>query len=280
MPAYRRWCCFVGFTFGLLGLVAAVHAQPAKTYRIGWLGVGSPPTQSERTSGDFQQGLKDLGYVQGPGLVVEYRYGSVDRLPQLAGELVTLKVDVIVAAGESAALAAKRATNTIPVVATEILMDPVKAGIVTSLARPEANVTGLATLNEELWQKRLSMNLVLIVEDNEKNLKLVRDVLQVKGYETIEAGTAEDGLALAAQRKPDLVLMDIQLPGMNGIEALKALRANPATARIPVIAVTASVMQHDRKHITEAGFDAYLGKPLDLKEFLATVKRILERSGR
>jgi len=123
------------------------------------------------------------------------------------------------------------------------------------------------------------MSLVLIVEDNEKNLKLVRDVLQVKGYETIEAGTAEDGLALAAQRKPDLVLMDIQLPGMNGIEALKALRANPATARIPVIAVTASVMQHDRKHITEAGFDAYLSKPLDIREFLTTVKRILEASG-
>ena len=120
------------------------------------------------------------------------------------------------------------------------------------------------------------MSLVLIVEDNEKNLKLVRDVLRVKGYETIEATTGEDGLALAASRKPDLVLMDIQLPGMSGIEALTALRADPATAHIPVIAVTASVMQQDRKLIMEAGFDAYLGKPLDLKEFLATVKRILE----
>ena len=120
------------------------------------------------------------------------------------------------------------------------------------------------------------MSLVLIIEDNEKNLKLVRDVLQVKGYETIEAGTGEEGLALAASRKPDLVLMDIQLPGINGIDALKVLRADPATAGIPVIAVTASVMQQDRKHITEAGFDAYLGKPLDLKEFLTTVKRVLE----
>ena len=119
------------------------------------------------------------------------------------------------------------------------------------------------------------MSLVLIIEDNEKNMKLVRDVLQVKGYETMEAGTAEDGLAMAAARKPDLVLMDIQLPGMNGIEALGELRADPATADIPVIAVTASVMQQDRKHITEAGFDAYLGKPLDLKEFLDTVKRVL-----
>jgi two-component system cell cycle response regulator DivK len=120
------------------------------------------------------------------------------------------------------------------------------------------------------------MSLVLIVEDNEKNLKLVRDVLQVKGYETIEAMTGEDGVTLARERKPDLILMDIQLPGMSGIEALKALQADPATARIPVIAVTASVMQQDRKHITEAGFDAYLSKPLDLREFLATVKKILE----
>ena len=119
------------------------------------------------------------------------------------------------------------------------------------------------------------MSLVLIVEDNEKNMKLVRDILVVKGYETMEAGTAEDGLALAKSRKPDLVLMDIQLPGMNGIEALGELRADPATADIPVIAVTASVMQQDRKHITEAGFDAYLGKPLDLKDFLDTVKRVL-----
>ena len=115
------------------------------------------------------------------------------------------------------------------------------------------------------------MSLVLIIEDNEKNMKLVlvRDVLQVKGYETMEAGSAEDGLVMAAARKPDLVLMDIQLPGMNGIEALRELRAKPATVDIPVIAVTASVMQQDRKHITEA---------LDLKEFLDTVKRILERA--
>ncbi len=123
-------------------------------------------------------------------------------------------------------------------------------------------------------------NLILIIEDNEKNMKLVRDVLQVKGYETMEAGTAEDGLAMAAARKPDLVLMDIQLPGMNGIQALGELRSDPAMANIPVIAITASVMQQDRKHITEAGFDAYLGKPLDLKEFLRTVKRILETSRR
>ena len=91
----------------------------------------------------------------------------------------------------------------------------------------------------------------------------------------LEAGTAEDGIRLANEHKPDLVLMDIQLPGMNGIEALGVLRADPATAKIPVIAVTASVMQQDRKLITEAGFDAYIGKPINLKEFLATVSKWL-----
>jgi two-component system cell cycle response regulator DivK len=124
------------------------------------------------------------------------------------------------------------------------------------------------------------MSLILIVEDNDKNLKLVRDVLQVKGYATIEAGSAEDGIRLAGERNPDLILMDIQLPGMSGIDALKVLRANAATAGIPVVAVTASVMQQDRNLITEAGFDGYIGKPLNLKEFLESVRATLERGRR
>jgi two-component system, cell cycle response regulator DivK len=121
------------------------------------------------------------------------------------------------------------------------------------------------------------MSLILIVEDNEKNLKLVRDVLQVKGYETLEAGTAEDGIKLAGEHKPDLILMDIHLPGMNGIDALRVLRADPTTAAIPVIAVTASVMQQDRKLITDAGFDGYVGKPINLKEFLDAVRDMLAK---
>jgi two-component system cell cycle response regulator DivK len=121
------------------------------------------------------------------------------------------------------------------------------------------------------------MSLILIVEDNEKNMKLVRDVLQVKGYSTIEAVTGEDGIRLATERKPDLILMDIQLPGINGIETLRILRANPGTAAIPAVAVTASVMQQDRNQITEAGFDGYLGKPLNLKEFLDMVRSMLDR---
>jgi two-component system, cell cycle response regulator DivK len=120
------------------------------------------------------------------------------------------------------------------------------------------------------------MNLVLIIEDNDKNLKLVRDVLRVKGYATIEATNAEDGIVLARDRKPDLILMDIQLPGMNGIDALRVLRADPATATIRAIAVTASVMQQDRNLITDAGFDGYVGKPINLKEFLDAVRTTLE----
>ena len=124
------------------------------------------------------------------------------------------------------------------------------------------------------------MSLILIVEDNDKNLKLVRDVLQVKGYTTLEAGTGEDGIQLAALHKPDLILMDIHLPGINGIDALRVLRADAATASIPVIAVTASVMQQDRKLITDAGFDGYVGKPINLKEFLDAVHNILAKSNR
>ena len=123
------------------------------------------------------------------------------------------------------------------------------------------------------------MSEILIVEDNEKNMKLVRDVLQVKGYATIEATTGEDGVRLAAEHRPALVLMDIQLPGISGIEALGLLRADPATAAIPVIAVTASVMVSDRRNITDAGFDGYVGKPLNLREFLDAVAGALAGRG-
>ena len=119
--------------------------------------------------------------------------------------------------------------------------------------------------------------LILIVEDNEKNLKLVRDLLQVKGYETVESETAEEGLRLAAKHKPALILMDIQLPGMNGIEALKHLRADPGTMSIPVFAVTASAMSQDQAECMAAGFDGYQKKPLEIKEFLEAVRQVFEK---
>ncbi|HZM36972.1 MAG TPA: response regulator [Burkholderiales bacterium] len=120
------------------------------------------------------------------------------------------------------------------------------------------------------------MSTVLIVEDNEKNMKLARDVLQAKGYGTLEAVTGEEGVKLAKEKAPDLVLMDIQLPGINGIEAFRQIRADPNTARIPVVALTASVTPTDRSQITAAGFDAFVSKPINLKEFLDTVKRLVE----
>jgi len=120
------------------------------------------------------------------------------------------------------------------------------------------------------------MSTVLIIEDNDKNMKLARDVLQNKGYKTLEAVTGEDGVRLAKENAPDLVLMDIQLPGINGIEAFRQIRADARTARIPVVALTASVTPTDRSAITAAGFDAFVGKPINLKEFLDTVKRLIE----
>ena len=122
--------------------------------------------------------------------------------------------------------------------------------------------------------------LILIVEDNEKNRKLARDILQFHGYRTVEADSGEEGVRLALEAPPSLILMDIQLGRMNGIDALKHLRATPVTADIPVAAVTASVMQQDRAMIMDAGFDAYVSKPISLKEFLDTVRTLLERGRR
>jgi two-component system cell cycle response regulator DivK len=123
------------------------------------------------------------------------------------------------------------------------------------------------------------MSTILIVEDNEKNMKLARDVLQAKGYTTLEAVTGEEGVRLALQHKPDLVLMDIQLPDINGIEAFRRIRANAETAAVPIVAFTASVTANDLSRIDQAGFDAFIGKPINIKAFVETVRRVIE-SGR
>ncbi len=122
--------------------------------------------------------------------------------------------------------------------------------------------------------------LILIVEDNEKNRKLVRDVLQVKGYQTIETETAEQGLKLALENSPALILMDIQLPGMDGITALKQLRADPKTANIPVIVVTASAMTHNRETMLAEGFNGYQTKPISVNDFLDEVRLVLDARGK
>ena len=121
----------------------------------------------------------------------------------------------------------------------------------------------------------MANELILIVEDNEKNRKLVRDVLQVKGYTTIESETAEEGIKLALDKSPALILMDIQLPGIDGITALKRLRADPKTKNIPAIAITASAMTHNRQTMMAEGFDGYQTKPISLKDFLGEVERVL-----
>lgn len=125
----------------------------------------------------------------------------------------------------------------------------------------------------------MANELILIVEDNEKNRKLVRDVLQFKGYQTVESETAEEGIRLAREKMPALVLMDFQLPGMNGIEAFKVLRADPQTSAIPIIAITASAMTEDRQKMAAAGFDGLQTKPINVKEFLEAVAQTLKKSG-
>jgi two-component system, cell cycle response regulator DivK len=117
------------------------------------------------------------------------------------------------------------------------------------------------------------MSVILIVEDNEKNMKLVRDVLQFKGYTTLEATTGAGGVRLAKAHKPDLILMDIQLPDIDGVTALAQIRADPDMKRIPAVAVSASVMPDDQQRIAASGFDAFVTKPINVKSFLETVAR-------
>jgi two-component system cell cycle response regulator DivK len=123
----------------------------------------------------------------------------------------------------------------------------------------------------------MAHELILVIEDNEQNQKLARDVLEVKGYRVVIAESAEAGIPMAHAHKPDAILMDIHLPGMNGIDALEKLRAAPETQAIPVLAFTASVMPQDRRQITTAGFDGFLAKPINLKEFVETITSALAR---
>jgi two-component system cell cycle response regulator DivK len=117
---------------------------------------------------------------------------------------------------------------------------------------------------------------ILVVEDNEKNMKLFRDVLHASGYRTLEAATGERAVELVFEHRPDLVLMDIQLPDIDGVEALARLRADERFSSVPVLALTAQAMEGDRERFLAAGFDGYLSKPVNIAEFVATVKRYCE----
>jgi two-component system cell cycle response regulator DivK len=121
--------------------------------------------------------------------------------------------------------------------------------------------------------------LVLIVEDNPRNMTLVRDVLGYAGYRTLEASDGEEGVALARAHKPDLVLMDIQLPGIDGVEALARLRQDASTAAIPVVALTAFAMKDDRERLLAAGFRGYLEKPLTVRELPRQLEALIGVKG-
>jgi two-component system cell cycle response regulator DivK len=119
---------------------------------------------------------------------------------------------------------------------------------------------------------------VLVVEDNEKNMKLFRDVLQASGFRLLEATTGEQAMELAAEHQPNLVLMDIQLPDIDGVEALGRLRADVRTASIPVVALTAQAMHGDRERFLDVGFVAYISKPVNILEFVKTVREHCEEA--
>ena len=121
--------------------------------------------------------------------------------------------------------------------------------------------------------------LVLIVDDTEMNVRLARDVLRFAGFRTLDAGTAGEGIALAAKHHPDLILMDIRLPDMDGTAALHLLKADPATAGIPVVALTSFAMKGDRERFLAGGFDGYLEKPISVKEFPDQVREHLATAG-
>ncbi len=123
------------------------------------------------------------------------------------------------------------------------------------------------------------MSLILIVEDNEKNMKLVRDILHHRGHQTVEAETGKDGVRLAVQHRPQLVLMDIQLPDIDGIRALALIREHAELDATPVLAVSASVMPDEQQKVVNSGFDAFISKPINMRQFVDAVERFL-RDGR
>jgi len=120
---------------------------------------------------------------------------------------------------------------------------------------------------------------ILIVEDDPKNLKLIRDLLQIRGYATLEATDGKQGVDMARAKMPDLILMDIQMPVMNGFEATSILKADPVTKSITIVALTAFAMQGDREKCIEAGFNDYITKPLDTRTFMTKIKEYLEKLG-
>jgi putative ABC transport system substrate-binding protein len=215
----------VAAAMGAVAVPVDVLAQPsAKVYRIGVLAYGVAPSVAESAIGDLQVGLRAIGYVVGKNVAFEYHYGQLDQLAEFAVGMARAPVDIIVTSGEPAAFAAKRATKTIPIVATEFAVDPVKGGLVTSLGRPEGNLTGLATQSEELWQKRLAVLreiapkvarvAVLWNPTNAANRSCAEEIraaaasmgLQVRAYEISDAKTLDGAFAAIVKEPPNALV--------------------------------------------------------------------------
>lgn len=121
---------------------------------------------------------------------------------------------------------------------------------------------------------------VLIIEDNPANMELATDLLEMAGYQVLSADNAEDGISLAREQSPVLIVMDVGLPDMDGLTATRMLKEDPRTRDIPVLAATSHAMKGDEENILAAGCDAYVAKPMDTREFPKTVARLIEESGR
>jgi putative ABC transport system substrate-binding protein len=266
-------------------------AQPSgRIYRIGWLGHGNAPSKADRGIADFLQGLRDLGYVDGKDVTVESRFanGNVERLPELA----RLKVDVIVTSGEPAALAAKRATRAIPVVAMEFALDPVKSGLVASLARPEGNVTGLTSISEELWQKRLELLKALVPKlsrvvvlwnpANPGNAYCMTEIrtaakamgVQLHPLEARDANGLQRAFADTARESPDALVLcwdGVSLEHARSIGDFALLRRLPTLAPLKeyvqagsLLSFGASLPAHRRRAAYYVGRILKGSKPSDL----------------
>jgi two-component system cell cycle response regulator DivK len=130
-------------------------------------------------------------------------------------------------------------------------------------------------LDSEDSKERDMAKTILIVEDEPRNLKLLRDLLQRFGYEILEAPDGEQGVKSAGEKIPDLILMDIMMPKMDGLEATRIIKADEKTKHIPIIALTSYAMKGDREKTIEAGCDGYIAKPIDIKEVLKAIEHFL-----
>ena len=127
----------------------------------------------------------------------------------------------------------------------------------------------------EIEELKVTKSKILVIEDNELNMKLVRDLLTLAKYHVLEAGDAEIGIKLAQEQTPDLILMDIQLPGMNGLDATKILKQDHILNHIPIVALTGCAMRGDKEMAFEVGCAGYITKPIDTREFLNKISQFL-----